>query len=151
MNYLESLPSDLLRQTALSLPPETIFKLSRDPKFDRVFTDDFWKEKLKIDFDQDYSSPPIKNSYLYTLENKINNDKRDLLKDGRNKIEEKLVNMQYALNEDKILEEFKEEADKFYNNIKGMNKLIEDIENEMSRVHKEYKEKEKKKIMSYFD
>lgn len=133
MDYFQTLPSDLLRQTALSLPPETIFKLSVDPRFDNIFTDEFWKEKLVIDFKQNYSSPPIKNSYLYTLINKINDEKRDLLRDARNKIPDILSSMLYRLDDN--LEEFNEESTKFYNTMKEKNNLIEEIEKEMKKTN----------------
>lgn len=42
MDYLQTLPPDLLRQTALSLPPKDIFNLSLDPNFNYLLTDKFW-------------------------------------------------------------------------------------------------------------
>lgn len=49
MDYLQTLPPDLLRQTALSLSPQDIINLSFDPKFNHLLTDRFWQEKLKVD------------------------------------------------------------------------------------------------------
>lgn len=51
MDYFQTLPADLLRQTALSLPPSDIINLSLDSKFNYLLTDKFWEKKFELDLE----------------------------------------------------------------------------------------------------
>lgn len=92
MDYLESLPPDVLRQTALSMDPADVFELSLDPKFEKILNENFWKEKLKINKFEP-RDPDIINIYDYELQEPAYNE--FLYKYYRFLQENAKVNIQY--------------------------------------------------------
>lgn len=70
-DYFSLLPPDLLRQTALSLSPEDIFKLSLDPTFKNILNNKFWQDKLEADFQ--YFSKCLPGIGLWQIEEKAYN------------------------------------------------------------------------------
>lgn len=99
MNYLQTLPPDVLRQTALSLSGKDVIKLLEDKDLNEILNNNFWEEKIKIDFSkykgmkmvEDIRNEYIKQ-YIYQTHNKevdMNNklyemkdDFEDLVRDG---------------------------------------------------------------------
>lgn len=75
MDYLQTLPKDVLRQTALSLPPEDVVELIEDKDLDNILNENFWKDKLQLDFPN--TNFPIKetNKNYYLLNVIISNTK----------------------------------------------------------------------------
>lgn len=67
MDYLETLPPDVLRQTALSMDPADVFELSLDPKFKKILNEKFWEDKLKINKFQP-RDPDIITQFEYIIE-----------------------------------------------------------------------------------
>lgn len=72
MSYLQTLPPDVLRQTALKLPEDEVINLIGDEHLDKVLDDRFWREKHIQDFGQALLDKypieePIRNYYLLTL------------------------------------------------------------------------------------
>jgi hypothetical protein len=61
MDYLSTLPPDLLRETASSLPPDDVIKLIADPDLNKILNDQFWKNKIKSDF----SDKPVSANLSY--------------------------------------------------------------------------------------
>lgn len=95
MNYLQTLPPDLLRQTALNLPPEDVVNLILDKDLNKVLNDKFWEDKYNDDFrslkkqSKDILNENIRNKYILKLLRKIDNEKTDLsntLYDWRNEV-----------------------------------------------------------------
>lgn len=123
MNYFQTLPPDLIRQTALYSSPEEIFKLSFESEFKDNFTDKFWEDKLQIDnlyFEDSFNTNydlllQIKetpyNEYLYIyyriLENIIFNTYKEV-----NRISKDLISFLNEANADKIKDKLIEERSK---------------------------------------
>lgn len=78
MDYLQTLPPDVLRQTALKLSPKDVIKLMLDSNTNKALNNKFWQEKHDNDFEEfGYNTPlqeNIRNHYILDLITEIENE-----------------------------------------------------------------------------
>jgi hypothetical protein len=70
MDYLQTLPPDVLRQTAMSLPAEDVIKLIDDENLNKILNSNFWLEKYRLDYNESPDYPiyePYRNYYILAL------------------------------------------------------------------------------------
>lgn len=112
MDYFQTLPPDILRQTALKMKSPDIINLSFDPKFENILNEKFWEEKLKIDKYYKYQFAYIieekpYNEYLYKYYRYLQNE---IHYNNLNNIKDKLTF--YEINTLQELKQIKETLDR---------------------------------------